>query len=249
MTRLILFTLVAMMILAFSCIREKHGEYIAHDSTDDPIILINIKEYGRDSITAILNHLANCNPKTIGLNARFQVFTGSKTDSLLADAIRLTGKVVLSDSRNSKNQILESHYFFSSNANKNGMMILSGENDIATKYMPLYEDSHGQRLSFPFHLAFAFDPDKAETIFKDFRVNGYRNIVYRKTLQEFTVLAEDEIYCENVDGKIVILGVLGPGDEDLVRTPLDEATGNSESKTRGTVIAANIVLDILNGNK
>jgi len=240
--------LMSVLVLLFSCVKRNDpaSDGIEGHDVENSIVLMNLGHYGRDSLTLLVNTLSKCNPKVIGLNVRFKVFRANKEDTLLAQSFQNSGKVVLADAL-IEDHISESHYFFSSKVRDHGVLIFAeNEDSVATDYMQIYEDNHGQRLNFPFLLAVEVDHDHCKEKFENFLINRDVKITYRKRLSDFKILDGKNISCEDVEDKIVLIGFLGPENDDLYKTPLTYKDGNQGADTWGTVIAANIILDLLN---
>ncbi len=205
------------------------------------IVLINAETIDRCQMGELITSLSKCNPKVIGINFLFVGVKDKKCDSTLRQSITESEKVVLVEGYENGTHI-ESDKLFSHPAMLTGLTGLAqNENGVTDSYYRLTERAE---YSLPMHVALQYDTNRqseiaAKSFYKDYPINFYHQ------LPEFEILNYKEVSLTNCDlltGKIILIGYLGPGDENLFKTPV---TNNSSDKTYGTVIIGNIVLDIL----
>ena len=215
------------------------------------IVLVNYKTVDRSAIANGIRLINKCKPKIIGINA---VFIGSKDaigDTLLAQAIRANKNVVLASNGNFERRLttgdslISSNSIFTRSCLADGLIHFGYKNDVVSSHIPYR--SVGEQLvwSYPITIASYFNMELASKFMNDFLGDTYYEIVFGKNMDDFKILEIDkldQLKCEDLEGKIVLLGYLGPGNEDL----FDTASSDNE-KMYGTVITANIILNLLNG--
>jgi len=99
-------------------------------------------------------------------------------------------------------------------------------------------------IGFPFLVALQLDKSRAAEFSSKLNPLEYP-ITFYHNLEEFEVLNSSANFsseCGQIKDKIVLIGSLGPSEEDIYTTPV---TAKSSNKTYGTVVIANVILDIL----
>ena len=202
---------------------------------DTEIILVNAGQADRNEIASAINRLARCQPKVVGINFVFEDKKETSSDLHLAESIKEAGNIVLV-SRLKDEKIISSDSLFTSYALAQGPLYYGLDNDDSIDRQMMYM-SVGDDLiwSFPTTLASYFDVDVIDRIMDSGRGNTFYEIDYRN---DFKVIDINSDYdCALISGKMVIMGYLGPGDEDLYST----STGH---KKYSTWILANCVRNI-----
>ena len=208
------------------------------------IVLINAPNINRCEMGQLVQSISLCNPKVIGLNFLFVNEKEHECDSILRQSIITSDKIILVEGFENGSHI-ESHKVFSEVAFSAGLTGLSQSADGFTDSFYKLIDFRGKwELSFPFHLALKYDKNRAAELSSKLTPQDYPIIFYHDT-DDFAVLNyNDDIpgNCHLLYDKIVIVGSLGPEEVNMFSTRVTE---NSLGKTYGTVIIANVILDIL----
>lgn len=119
--------------------------------------------------------------------------------------------------------------------------------------IPLPKIDNEIHESFPLKMVSRWKPGFRSNI----RVNQNIRINYTRRLKQFICLDGSELLKTNINdfdlpGKIILLGYLGPGEEDKHFTPLrlvNEEYKDNEPDTYGLVIIANEIRTILEHGK
>ncbi|MGJ8745560.1 CHASE2 domain-containing protein [Polaribacter sp.] len=216
-------------------------------STD--IILVNIERKNRSEIAFLLNHIANQQPKTIGLDAIFNTPKDIFGDSLLADAI---------DKNRAK--IVSSHIYpavknlAQFNSDQTGFinLNLAGQEDkVIRNFVGEYENNH----SFAYEIAKKYDSN----LKIDYNLKQVLPIKYFGNLNQFLHFSYADVMQQAqlpfFKDKIILLGYLGTplgskfDIEDKHFTPINENfAGKSIPDMYGITIHANIINMLLTNN-
>ncbi len=211
------------------------------DSRLNEIILI--KTTGeRCAVGQLINSLAKCSPKLIGVNYLYVGKKGNNCDTLLWTAIEQSKKVILIEG------FEEGEHVTSDNDFKDVAMFssvtgLAQSDDGVTDFYYRISDHDGKwSYSFPFHVALQFDKKKASQLASKSFPKDYPIKFYKK-LEDFKVFTPSDIenHCSEITGKIILIGDLET-EENIFKT---RTTNKSSDQTFGTVIIANVILDIL----
>lgn len=208
----------------------------------DKIVLVNVPLVDRCEMGELIRSISSCNPKVIGLNFLFVEEKDNKCDSVLRQSIAESDKIVLMEGFENGTHV-ESHKKFSQAAFLTGLTGLSQSKDGVTDYYyRLFDFSGKWEVSFPFLIALQYDKERAAELSSKLAPKDYP-IVFHHPASSFEIINYDDILnnCSILNNKLVIVGNLEPG-EDVFRT---RVTQNSTGETSGTVIIANVVLDIL----
>lgn len=209
------------------------------------IVLVNGAPYDRCQIGQVVEAIARCKPKVIGIDFLFIEPGDPKCDSALMEGITNSRKVVLAEGFE-KGIHVESNRLFSENASLSGITgLCENKNGITDSYLRVTDIDGKWVFSFPFQLALQYDSVRAKELITKSPHRPYP-IKLNHGVKDFKVvsdLREISESCNSISGKIVIIGFLGPGREDLFDTISE---GNVKQETFGAIIMANIVLDILN---
>jgi CHASE2 domain-containing sensor protein len=268
--------------LVFSKLRES-------PPVDDRIVLVNIGNLGRRDIAEQINIISKAKPKVIGIDARFfsEIRTGDstedaiamQTDSILADAFKRAGNVVLgcelieNDSLERIDSVQYALPMFSKVTSPAYVdMISEGLSEFKTArthFLRQKLQDSTFMLSFAARIANMYKPSSTKKIIernKDTEViNYYGNINVAgkngpsNSKITFGALDVDDVFNpeypkDNLKGKIVIMGFMGPNfqtysTEDRFFTPLNEKyVGRADQDMYGVIVHANIIAMILNEN-
>lgn len=241
MKQAFIFLFICMQLL--SCHKSAENKYAS--PKDTTIVFFNIKYHDRNALSKFIMEINDLNPKVIGLDFFLDSLKDSSVDSMLASNIRDSKKVILAARINYETNLIEgSHPFFTQHAKGEGLIsYLIDENNKITDYIPLYQDSKRQMISFPNDLAFAFKVTPNNRI-TNFTINKPQRIEITKGIEYFEILDKNSISSDNVKDKIVIFSALDYN-EDFKGEFTVELNGN-EVKLPSAIITANIILEILN---
>jgi len=208
------------------------------------IILVNAKGVDRCGVGELIQSISKCQPKAIGINYLFVEEKEPICDSTLRAAIINADNVVLVEGFENGTHV-ESNSKFTSVAflsAPNGLM--QEESGVTEQYYRMIDYRGKWEISFPFLLALQLNKSRAAELSSKLTPQDYTINFYHR-LEEFIVLDHDTRFsdkCNLLKDKIVLVGSLGPTDEDLYIT---QKTMKSSDKTYGTVVIANVILDIL----
>jgi len=236
--------LIFFLILISGCGMKQQERLKTGDQTIKEIILVNGGTSDRCQMGELVQSISKCKPKVIGVNFLFVGEKGGKCDSILQQAIIDSEKVVLAEGMENGNHI-ESSDLFSSSAMLTGITGLAQNNNgIIESYVRVTDDRGKWVFSFPFHLALQYEKNRASELVakspsKPYPIIASYSLGDFKTINDVTTISKN---CSEIEGKIVLIGYLGPGDEDVFKARI---TKNSSGKVFGTVILANVIVDIL----
>lgn len=238
-----LFKTILLLTTIISCETKSQQTKISPESRTNEIVLINADPKDRCEMGQIIESLSECNPRVIGINFIFPEQKEIGCDSKFQQAVINSGKVVLIEGFEEGKHV-ESHKLFRDYALRSGTTGLAqGENDLTDSYYRVFDHRGRWEYSFPMHLSLRYDTTRASELAaksfpKDYPIKFYSSTQDFKTIQSKDISNNRSL----IENKIVIIGYLGTEDENYFKT---QQTKKSSSKTHGTVIIANVVLDIL----
>jgi CHASE2 domain-containing sensor protein len=228
-------------MMLFAC-GTNHSQ-IGTDPKMNDIILVNAGGE-RCEVAEIISIISKDKPKAIGVNFLYIEERDHKCDSALGKVIGQSGKVILIDGFENEKHV-ESNRIFLEQAMFSGPTGLSQNDDgIIDSYYRIIDHRGRWEYSFPFHLALQYDSTKGSKLAGKSRPNDYP-ITFYHSLKEFKIIYGLEEVKKNAGifkEKIVIIGSMGQAMDNIFPTPV---TTKSTDSTFGTVIIANVVLDIL----
>jgi CHASE2 domain-containing sensor protein len=234
-------TLFCIVLLVIGCKRNVINKVYESAPVDKKmIVLVNVPRVNRCEISRLVDVISACDPKIIGINFTFRNDTNPKCDSSLQNSISISNKVILTDSHQEGSINKFSDYALLSG--QSGIAL--DEDNVAEAYYRLTDLKVRYGFSFPFHIAIQYVDDKAVELSRLSTPLEYPIVIYYR-LEDFDKIDFDKLSnvdCNLIKDKIVLLGYLGPEDEDLIKT---HVTNSSSDKTYSTVIIANVILDIL----
>ena len=226
---------------------EKKSDSIQKENAKtklDEIVLVNIDQSNRCEIGNLISFLSSCNPKAIGVNLLFSSEREYKCDSALRQSIIDSDKVILVEGYKSGKHI-KSIDKFSDVSYLTGLTGLIESDTGIIDYYYRQTDVKGRwAYSFPFLLALQYDKNRGSELAAKSTPEDYPIVLYHD-LNSFRMIeaeTSDVANCNLLNKKIVIIGYLGPEDKDSF---FAKGTENLSNKAYGTVIIANVVLDIL----
>jgi CHASE2 domain-containing sensor protein len=236
------------------------GQSCYSQTTDDSIVLIGVGDYDRGRIAEEIAIINKLNPKVIAIDVALPNYQGDKADRKLVKVLMESKKVVIPSEISSmgtdyygKEIIMVSltcsaEFFYPINT-VSGFVSVEKEKDKQT--IPLqfmqWQDAVGYRYRhFSIETAIQFDSIRTSEFIEkhdrlvdiDFK-NGRHKF---KTFKVQDVL-KNKLTKTDIGGKIVIMGSLGPGNQDKHISPL--SSNPNEPDMYGLEYLAIIVAQIL----
>ncbi|WP_258105671.1 CHASE2 domain-containing protein [Marinoscillum sp. MHG1-6] len=218
------------------------------DNIDPDIVLVNLEDGDRAFIAELINKIDSCNPKFIGIDAWFVEEKDHFGDSLLEVALKNTDKEILGYQYEDWNKQVRSHKKFEQHTFNKGVTQSEVRNDLMSHFVPVIKHELG--LTFE-HMAFVIARKINSRVNVLCKVNESIPIKYTRTLDQFIHIEGSELeikkHQSQLENKIILLGYLGPTDEDKHFTPIRTAIEYPENKpdTYGLVVIANEVRTLL----
>lgn len=259
---------VGILIVFFfsSCFRQqgakskanRYYEFLRAQEPEDPrIVMINIEQLDRLGLANEINAICALGPRVIALDINFIGLKGEH-DADVVSALRSCQTLVMPSTvvKNDDHPIrihARSHSIFSTpNVHTGFTDCVLEDDDLQTlKMVTLWEEITGtgeEEFHFSVQVAMLFDSLKTMGF-----VNTHAkriDVDYKRGLRKFKQFSADEVLSgvvkrADVEGKIVMLGFLGPGDEDKFFTPLNTQMEPYEPDMYGVEFLANIAAQIL----
>lgn len=242
-----LFTTISIFIASCASKGEKSNNSF-RDGFEDRVTLINIGYGSRDYIATVLDKISECNPKVVGLDVFFLKPGDSLHDAHLASAIASV-PTVMAVEEFKEDSYVESIPLFTKNAIAEGLVEeIDGVADVFKPFRVL-RDSTGKRetlgyLSFP--LVQEYDLERAKKYIGKVEVDDEYLLEYIYPKESFKVYQYENLDfdCVDIEDKIIILGYLGPAQEDRFKIPLKDENGEN-LEMYASVIIANQVVSLL----
>lgn len=239
--RLLLF----LLLIALGQCRIPSVELVT--TIDPDIVLINIEDGDRAFIGKLIKTIDSCKPAVIAIDAIFLVEKDELQDSLLADALKIAQHDVLVYYVDENGKLRKNRERFAALAAASGFLHFEKDVGLVSNMTPLPKINGEVHQSFPLTIVNQWKPG-----FKhDIKTNKSIPIIYRRTLQQYTFFSGSGFnvseYGEYLVNKVVLLGYLGPSDEDKNFTPLRLVKDYPEDKpdTYNLVIVANAVRTLI----
>jgi len=259
---------LGILIVSFvsSCFGQKSAkpnatpyyEFLRAQEPEDPrIVLINIEQLDRLGLADEINAIRALGPKVIALDINFVDLKGEH-DASVVSALRSCQTLVMPSTvvENDDHPIRidsKSHLIFSTPNVYTGFTdCVLEEDDLQTlKMVTLWEkiqETGEEEFHFSVQVVMLFDSLKTMHF-----VNTHAkriDVDYKRGLRKFKQFSANEVLNgvgkrADVEGKIVLLGFLGPGNEDKFFTPLNTRIEPYEPDMYGVEFLANIVAQIL----
>jgi CHASE2 domain-containing sensor protein len=235
------------VILILSCSSKRTTESLVVTHTayyPSDIILINVGEAGRCEIASMLRAIKQGNPRAIGLDLLFTERRKLECDTMLINALTSSQGIIIKGY--SGTRITEPWPEFSDAALLVGITgLLMDTADFSDYHYRLMSETGRWTLSFPILLAMEFDKEKTLMSVSDVSPKPYPTFLkFRRG--DFHVVSREKaatIEASNYKDKLVIIGYLGPLNDDLHK--LHDINGNVVEEY-SAVIFANIILDVVN---
>lgn len=240
--------LASVISVLFACNSKKVFREVARtDKIDQDIVLINIGNSDRTEIASLLLTIEKCNPLIVGIDVLFLKQRQSLEDSILANAIERVSNNILAYRFDSTGKEERSIDKFRKFANDEGYVDLDRRDGVSSHFTPIKEVEGQLYESFALRIIKHWKPG-----FKyNLTVNKSIPILFQRSQQQFYYFVREDLQekdvCELLKNKIVLIGYLGPGDEDKHFTPIRNNDKDLEGKpdTYGLVIQANAIRTIL----
>jgi CHASE2 domain-containing sensor protein len=211
---------------------------------DPDIVIINVEEGDRTFIGNLISIVDSCSPKVIRIDAYFTHAKDDFQDSALQHALSSTDKDIIACKYDTT--IICAIERFDTIADK-GLSYGIVENGLMTKFVPITLYKGKIYEHFALKVVRKWNP-----VFEPkYKANEEIPIQYkRKTEQYMTVkgsLLNYDKYAKFLKGKIVLLGYLGPSNENKIYTPirLVKKFPKEEPDTYGIILVANEIRQIL----
>ncbi len=220
------------ILCTFKCISQSH---------EGNIVLINVEHLDRAGIAREISIVNSLNPKVIAIDLQFDISRHDEKDTKLVNALwkcknlvmaslvnNLGGKIFISSASQAE---------FISRQGQTGFIntLLEDDNNRTLKRFTVWEkESYGDRVReyhFAVRTAMAYDSMKATEFIK-----AHPKIVdvdYKGGKRKFKKYSSKEVFGgkltkKDIEGKIVMLSFLGPGNEDKFFTPLNKDKKNPD---------------------
>jgi len=250
---------VARLILLLLCISTVCS---CHSQTaDDKIVLINVEDYDKGRIAKLISKINTLTPKVISLDIAFPKYTGGIDDKSLYLALRNAKKLILPSEISSEgqdyqgNEIISVYLtcageFFVPNAKTGFVSVELNKNQrqIPKHFIVSQKGSYSEDIYYHFSVvtAMAFDSLRASRFVQSHE--RLMDVDFKNGKRKFRTLSATEILNGNlikseIEGRIVMLGFLGPGEQDKFFTPFN--SNPSKPDMYGLQYLANIVAQVL----
>lgn len=225
--------------------------HVRQEGGDPDIVLVNIENGNRTFIAQILSKIDSLKPVVLGIDVNFKSPKGTKQDSILAETLRKLKNELLIYNINNNGVQSHSIPLFTEAVEGEGLVTFENTNGLISNMRPLIKHKDRIHESFALKIVKRWKPEHNIS----FRVNESIPIEYSRTLDKYiringSDLIELPISKFDLPNKIILLGYIGPTDEDKYKTPLrfleKEELEHNQPDTYGLVIIANQIRTILN---
>ena len=239
-----------LLLLLFAQCQTPH---VRSEGVDPDIILVNIENGDRTFIAKILSKIDSLKAVVVGIDVLFESTKDTKQDSSLANALSKLKNELLCYNIEDNGVQMHSIPLFTEAVEEEGLVNFERTKGLINNMRPLIKDNNKIHESFALKIAKRWDPDLKTA----FGVNESIPIEYSRTIEKYiringSDLIELPIREFDIPNKIILVGYIGPKDEDMYRTPLrfleNRKLENNQPDTYGLVIIANQIRTILNHN-
>ncbi len=216
------------------------------DTIDPDIVIVNISDGDRAYIGSLIHKIDSCKPKLIVTNTLFRERKDSRSDLILENALQKSENVILPYGYKGTNNIVRSNHIFERHAKLLGALTHS-KNHGVNFFTSIIQDENGQNWE---HLAFVVASSIKPNLKQELSSNESIRIKYTRKLSGFTQIQSSELNTQKdyniLHNKIVLLGYIGPTDEDKYFTPMKETHEFPlKPDTYGIVVLANEIRMLL----
>ena len=222
-------------------------QLVLRSGGDRDIVLINIGHHDRGTLGEQLLKIDSCKPKLIVFRAFFPGTKEPSKDSILREAFIQMDNDILSYSLEEGQEPIRSHNMFENEAAAIGLSSFKKTGSLVTK-LPLIISSDGKTHK---NLALVVAEKWKGKEWNNARTRTTISINYYYTSGQYNTFHLTDIgpnfNSEFLKDKIIIIGYLGPDNEDCHFTPLrftDDYQKN-QADTYGPVILANAIRTIV----
>lgn len=232
-------------MLTFSCVGNKPADVT--DRFDEDIVLINIEKGDRAFIGQLLLTIDSCKPILIGIDAWFVSEKDSYQDSVLVNALEVVNNDILGYSVDSTGLLLKSHTKFREHVRDEGLAVVQNVDGLSSHITPITIIDNEKHALFPLKIIWLWKPDFAGR----FEPGTSIPIQFRRNLNHFAHFNGSDLTVQknykDLNKKVVLLGYLGPLNEDKHFTPMryQDDLPDNQPDTYGLVIIANEIRTIL----
>jgi CHASE2 domain-containing sensor protein len=218
---------------------------------DPEIVLINIGDGDRASIGKMLLAIDSCKPILIALDTWFVNERDSIQDSVLTAALRTVQNDILGYTLDSSGKPLKSNLKFKSVVSDEGLATVEQIDGISSIITPIRIIDSVIHELFPLTIIKHWKPEFKHSI----KLNQSIPIKFTRTLEQFVHFDNMELktknHCNFLNNKIILLGYLGPSNEDKHFTPIrfGKNYADYQPDTYGLVMIANEIRTILEYEK
>ncbi len=218
---------------------------------DPDIILINIEQGDRAFIGNLISKVDSCHPQVIGLDISFENEKKHYEDSVLENTLRKAKNIILSFYIDSLGKPIRSADKFRKSVKDEGLNKFEFDEGLVSKFSPLLNVNNQTYEQFPLKIIKLWKPQFQY----NFKENASIPIIYTRTRDQYFHLNGSELEkqknCLNIKDKIVLIGYLGPSNEDKYFTPMGnvQSPNSEQPDTYGIVIIANQIRTILDYKK
>jgi hypothetical protein len=220
------------------------------DKIDPDIVLINFEEGDRAFIGNLLLKIDSCNPKLIAIDARFEKDKDAKKDSVLMNALKNIPNDILGYGFDFTGKPIKPVSKFRSQASAEGSIIVLTDKELAVGFIPLETSEDHVYEHFTLQIIKHWKPGFNHS----FKNDQIIPIKFSRTIDQYVHFNGSQLKatdCKYLQNKIVLVGYLGPTDEDKLFTPMRRfgRYDADEPDTYGLVIIANALRTIMEYEK
>lgn len=220
------------------------------NTIDPDIVLVNIGDGDRVSIANKLLAVDSCNPGVIGINAYFSQDKNGQTDSILINAFKKARHDIIGYHLDEHGSPTDIQKKFSNQASASGLLSYEGINGLVSRVTPVRLIDGKIYELFALQVIKEWHPGFKHGL----APNQVIPIKYTRTAGRFFQLESSQLADVEprfLKNKIVLLGYLGPSDEDLNYTPVQLLLPRHKPgpDMYGVVILANVIRTILDNAK
>jgi len=219
----------------------------------EKIVLVNVGNSGREALANLISSVQKLRPKVIALDFQLSVDKNPEIDNTLIEALGKCKNLVMVSIIDdySATKLFHSKFIpgclpkFTKNA-KTGFANVIVEDDGYLRRFSQWEFVDGRNeYSFPLQTAYLYDSIKAKEYM--LKHSNYNTVNFKDGIRRFKRLSIEDFLTGRVNendvaGKIVMIGFLGPGDTDKFSAPIP---GSSGLNIYGLEFHAQVVSQIL----
>jgi len=218
------------------------------DSMDPDIVIINIEHGDRAFIGDLLLKIDSCQPQIIAIDSWFIDEQNHAKDSVLEKALLSIENDILGYGFDFDNRkIVNSHQKFRNLVKYEGHTILHMIGQFSSNFIPQITIDNVVNTNIALRILEMWQPGYKSP----YKIDELVPIHFTLTLDQIRHINGSEFipkkHASTVSGKIVLLGYIGPSDEDKHFTPIRNVLPYEEGKpdTYGVVILANQIRTLL----